>query len=109
MRFGLVVLSVALATTSCATPPRSMATSIEVVGDYQDVALCFYGRVQNVAPWHLFRSDDGSVLIVRLGTIGKDPSRIEFAPSEITSTIVKFYIPHPDSYVDQLLACEHRD
>lgn len=48
------------------------------------------------------------MLIVRLGITGKDPSRIEFMPSSTGDTLAMFYIPHPDSYVDQLLACEQR-
>ena len=108
MRSTLITLAVAFAIASCATPPRPMTTSIDMTGNYQDVARCFHARVQHVAPWHLFQSDDGSVLLVRLGTAGKDPSRIEFEPSEVGGTIVKFYIPHPDSYIDQLIVCEQR-
>lgn len=88
----------------CATTPRPMSTALIVPGDYQAVAQCLHSKIRGVAPWHLYEISEQRFEI-RLGIAPGDVSRIELHDRFPDQTEARFFIPHPDSYIIQLLAC----
>ncbi|MCO6387491.1 hypothetical protein [Aliihoeflea sp. 40Bstr573] len=98
---GLVFVAIL---TGCATPSKEMSTAVGVKGDYKQLASCLQEKTKDTAPWNVSEIDERRV-DVRLGNAPGDVSRIEFHRIDDADTDVRFFIPHPESYIAVVLTC----